>query len=126
MVSWTVNYKSMSIGVRKKRLSHVCLACCMFFFEFFLAFGCCINFGFGMREKMGAWAPDIVAGEEGRRGGHKCCIQFLLGGTIMGTRGEREIFCKKIKLFSCISMKILETVSSVWPGAPPRRKISRK
>ena len=31
-VSWTVNYKSMSIGVRKKRLSHVCFACCIFCF----------------------------------------------------------------------------------------------
>ena len=34
----------------KKRLSHVCFACCMFcFLSFFLAFGCWINFGFGTR-----------------------------------------------------------------------------
>ena len=48
-------------------VAHVCLACCMLCFCFFLAFSCCIIFAFGMREKMGAWAPDIVAGEGGEQ-----------------------------------------------------------
>ena len=52
-----------------KKTSFACVLCVLhfLFLSFFLAFGCCINFGFGKRGKTGAWAPDIVAGEEGEQ-----------------------------------------------------------
>ena len=91
MVSWTVNYKSMSIGVRKKHLSHVCLACCMFgFLSFFLAFGCGIIFGFGMREKTGAWAPAADAGEEGEQGDTNAAFRHRWREQLWGQGGGRE------------------------------------
>ena len=75
----------------KKRLSHVCLACCMFrFLSFFLAFGCCIIFGFGMREKTGAWAPDIVAGEEGEHEATNAAFRPRWGEQLWGQGRERE------------------------------------
>lgn len=104
MVSWTVNYKSMSIGVRKKRLSHVCFACCMFcFLSFFLAFGCWINFGFGTRGKTGAWAPDLVAGEEGKQEATNAAFSPCWGEQLWGPGGKGKFFCKKITLFSAFS-----------------------
>ena len=91
MVSWTVNYKSMSIGVRKKRVSHVCLACCMFcFLSFFLAFGCCISFGFGMRGKTGAWAPATVAGEEGEQEATNAAFRPCWREQLWGQWGDRK------------------------------------
>ena len=75
MVSWTVNYKSMSIGVQKKRLSHV---------------WCCINFGFGKQRKTGAWAPDIVEGEEGEQEATNAAFRARWREQLWGQGGVRE------------------------------------
>ena len=83
----------------KKRLSHVCFACCMFFLSFFLAFGCWINFGFGTRGKTGAWAPDIVA-ERTPNKRPQMLHSVPVGGNNYGDQGEKGIlFVKKLHFF---------------------------
>ena len=61
-------------------------------FEFFLAFGCCIIFAFGMRGKTGAWAPDIVAGEEGEQEATNAAFCPRLREQLWGPGGERKFF----------------------------------
>ena len=82
-----------------------CVPCVLhvLFFEFFLAFGCCTIFAFGLREKPGAWAPDIVAGEEGEQEATNAAFRPRWREQLWGQGGEREIFCNKITLFSVFS-----------------------
>ena len=62
------------------------------FLSSFLAFGCCISFGFGMRGKTGAWAPDIVAGEEGEQEATNAAFRPRWREQLWGHGGERENF----------------------------------
>ena len=88
----------------KKSLSHVCFACCMFcFLSFFLAFGCCINFGFGERGKTGAWAPDIVAGGEGEQEATNAAFRPRWREQLWGPGGKGNFFCAKIYIFFAFS-----------------------
>ena len=63
-VCWLLDCSSFScVCCMFALLCGPCVPCVLhvLFFEFFLAFGCCTIFAFGLREKPGAWAPDIVA-----------------------------------------------------------------
>ena len=68
----------------KKRVLHVCLACCMsrFVFLVFLAFWCDIIFGFGTRGETGLWDTDPVAGEGREQGATNVAFPSPLEGTI--------------------------------------------
>ena len=79
-----------------------------------------------MREKTGAWAPDIVVGEEGEQKVTNTAFRPRWREQLWGQGGEREILLYKNYTFFCISVKIRKTVSSVWPGAPPRQEMSEK
>ena len=79
-----------------------------------------------MRQKTGAWAPDLVAGEEGKQEATHAAFSPCWGVQLWGPGGKGNFFVKKITLFSCIFVKICETVPSDWHVAPPRRKISGK
>ena len=125
MVSWTVIYKSMSIGVRKNFFRMCALRVAFFVLSFFWAFGCWINFAFGTRGKTGAWAPDIVAGEEGEQEATNAAFRPRWREQLWGPGGKGNFFVKNYT-FSCIFLKIREAVRSVWPGVLPRRKISGK
>jgi hypothetical protein len=70
------------------------------FLSFFLAFGCCIIFAFGMREKTGAWAPDIVAGEEGEQEVTNAAFRPRWREQLWGQEGGERIFlAKKLHFF---------------------------
>ena len=71
-----------------------CVPCVLhvLFFEFFLAFGCCTIFAFGMQSKKGAWAPDIVAGEGGEQEVTNAAFRPCWREQLRGQRGLREIF----------------------------------
>ena len=56
-----------------------------------------------MREKMGAWAPDIVAGEEGKQEATNAAFSPCWGEQLWGPGGKGKFFCKKITLFSAFS-----------------------
>ena len=96
------------------------------FLSFFLAFDCWINFGFGTRGKTGAWAPDLVAGEEGKQEATNAAFSPCWGEQLWGRGGKGKFFLYKNYSFFFIFGKIRETVCSDWQGAPPVRKISGK
>ena len=73
-------------------VAHVCLACCMLCFCFFLAFGCCIIFAFGMREKTGAWAPDIGAEKEGEQEDTNAANRTRWREQLWGQGGIEKLF----------------------------------
>ena len=60
-----------------------------------------------MREKTGAWAPDIVAGEEGSRGegeeATNAAFSSCWGEQLWGQGGKGKFFCKEITLFPAFS-----------------------
>ena len=88
-----------------------CLLCCLLrvsgqfrigvglFFWLFLAFGCYIIFGFGMREKTGAWAPDLVAGEEGKQAATNAAFSPCWGEQLWGPGGKGKFLVKKLHFF---------------------------
>ena len=78
-----------------------CVPCVLhvLFFEFFLAFGCCKFFAFGLREKTGAWAPDIVAGEEGEQEATNAAFRPRWREQLWGPGGKGNLFVKKLHFF---------------------------
>ena len=69
------------------------------FLSFFLAFDCWINFGFGTRGKTGAWAPDIVGGEEGKQEATNAAFSPCWGEQLWGPGGKGKLFVKKLHFF---------------------------
>ena len=53
-----------------------------------------------MQGKTGAWAPDIVAGEEGEQEATNAAFRPRWREQLWGQGGERKFFCTKITLFS--------------------------
>ena len=124
-VCWLLDCSSFScVCCMFALLCGPCVPCVLHvpFFEFFLAFGCCTIFAFGMRGKMGAWAPDIVAG-----GGGNKWPQMLhsvpVGGNNYGAQGERgSFFAQKITFFFSFSRKSVKLLAVIGPGYSPGEK----
>ena len=68
------------------------------------------------------WATVPVAGQGGSQGATNVAFPPPLEGTVMGAGGRNANYVVKNSICFCTFANIYETVSSVWPGAPPRWK----
>ena len=77
---------------KKTSFARVLCVLHVLFLSFFLAFGCWINFGFRTRGKTGAWAPDLVAGEEGKQEATNAAFSPCWGEQLWEPGGKGKFF----------------------------------